>query len=306
VTTSTAAANSAVGLLSPGGGGDTPEAQLASMHYILTGAKNGAIPAYAPTTGFGAVEFRPGAVPVVVLITDANWHDPSGIATTANVLAAFKTNNVKFVGVNAGYKGGVAQSNSFSDALGTGSSVLPAAFGGKCGAGQCCTGYKGAAKAPDAPGGRCRLVFDGGAGDGVSDSIVAAIKAISVGSSYDITYKLSNDPTNAKGPDGAVVDATKFIKHLRAMKEGDPASGCPANAVADTNGDGVDDTFKAITVGTPICFEVIPKMNETVPPLESAQFFNAFIDMVGMPGDVNLGDKRTVVFLVPPKDPGIK
>jgi hypothetical protein len=289
-----------------GGGGDTPEAQIASMHYIVTGAKNGVIPAYAPTTGFGAVEFRPGAVPVVVLITDANWHDPSGIATTANVLAAFKTNNVKFVGVNAGFKGGVAQSNSFSDALGTGSSVLPAAFLGKCGAGQCCTGYKGAAKAPDAPGGRCRLVFDGGAGDGVSDSIVAAIKAISVGSSYDITYKLSNDPTNAKGPDGAVVDATKFIKHLRAMKEGDPASGCPANAVADTNGDGVDDTFKAITVGTPICFEVIPKMNETVPPLESAQFFNAFIDMVGMPGDVNLGDKRTVVFLVPPKDPGIK
>ena len=307
ITTDAKAANSAVALMSAGGGGDEPEAQIASMHSMVTGAANGSIPAVTPAPGtFGAVEFRPGAVPVVVLITDAHWHDPSGIATTANLLTAFKAKNVKFVGINAGYKQGTDQANKFSDSLGTGSAVPPAAFGGKCGAGQCCTGYKGAAKAPDAPGGLCRLVFDAGAGDGVSDGVVAAIKAISVGSSYDITYKLANDPTNAKGPDGAVVDATKFIKYLRAMKEGDAGSGCPAATTYDSNADGIDDTFKAITVGTPICFEVIPKMNDTVPPLESAQFFSAFIDMVGMPGSINLGDKRTVVFLVPPKDPGIK
>jgi hypothetical protein len=307
ITTDTKAASAAVNLMAAGGGGDLPEAQIASMHYIITGAQNGVIPKVTPAAGtFGAVEFRPGAVPVVVLITDAPWHDPSGIATTANITTAFKTNNVKFVAVNAGYKGGVATSQKFADSLGTGAAVPPAAFGGKCGAGMCCTGYKGAGEAPAAPGGLCRLVFDGGAGDGVSDSIVAAIKAISVGSTYDITYKLSNDPTNGKGPDGAVVDATKFIKYLRAMKEGDATQGCPANATYDSNADGVDDTFKAVTVGTPVCFEVIPKMNETVPPLEVAQFFNAFIDMIGMPGAVNLGDKRTVVFHVPPKDPGIK
>jgi hypothetical protein len=306
ITTDPKLANTAVGAMSAGGGGDEPEAQLASMHYIITGAANsGSIPAYTAKTGFGAVEFRPGAVPVVVLITDAHWHDPSGIATTTNVLDAFKKNNVKFVGINAGYKGGVGQSTSFSNALGTGSAVPPSAFGGKCGAGKCCTGYKGAAVAPNGSG-MCPLVFDGGTGDGVSDSVVTAIKAISVGSSYDITYKLSNDPANAKGPDGSVVDATKFIKYLRAMKEGDTANGCPPNPVYDSNSDGVDDTFKSITVGTPVCFEVIPQMNETVPPLETAQFFNAFIDMIGMPGAVNLGDKRTVVFLVPPKDPGIK
>lgn len=303
ITTTTSLVNTAVGAMAAGGGGDYAEAQIAALDYVVTGNANGAIPKVTPPAGsFGAVEFRPGAVPVVVLITDAPWHDPSGTATQAGVTTAYKAKNVKFVNVNVGSKGGVAQANTLSDA--TASNLLPAAFAGKCTAGQCCTGYKGAAIAPDAAGGRCRLNFDGGGGDGVSDSIVTAIQAISVGSTYDITAQLSNDPTN-KAKDGSTVDATKFIASIRAMKEGDASLGCPANATYDADKDGIDDTFKAVTVGTPVCFEIIPKMNDSVKPIAAAQFFNAFIDMIGMPGGVNLGDRRTVVFLVPPEDPGI-
>ena len=87
---------------------------------------------------------------------------------------------------------------------------------------------------------------------------------------------------------------------LRAMDEGDPKQGCPAGAAKDTDGDGVKDTFVAIPVGTPVCFEVIPAKNDFVKPLATAQFFNAFIDVLGMPGSVKL-DKRTVLFEVPPK-----
>jgi len=305
ITTDPKAAQAAVNLMTAGGGADIPEAQLAAMHHTLTGAANGVIKAFTPPAlHFGGVAFRPGAVPVIVQITDADWHDPSGIATTANVTAEFKKNNVKFVGINTGSKGGTARANTMSDAVG--SNLLPAAFAGKCGAGMCCTGYKGAARSPDAAGGRCRLNFDAGSGDGVTDGVVTAITAISVGSTYDITAKPSNDPKNGAGPDGKPVNALDFIKALRAMSEGDPASSCPPNATYDSNGDKIDDTFKAVTVGTPVCFEVIPKMNETVPPLEVAQFFNAFIDVLGMPGSIDLGDRRTVVFLVPPKDPGIK
>jgi len=46
-------------------------------------------------------------------------------------------------------------------------------------------------------------------------------------------------------------------------------------------------------------------MNTTVPPKPQAQFFNAFIDVLGMPGSVKL-DHRVVLFLVPPKDPTAK
>ena len=113
---------------------------------------------------------------------------------------------------------------------------------------------------------------------------------------------MSNDTTNAD-----MVDATKFIKSLRAMDEGDATEKCAAlgaSKVKDTNGDGVADTFIQITAAASnrVCFEVLPKMNDFVAPTNVAQIFRAFIDVVGMPGAVNLGDRRQVLFLVPPKD----
>ena len=128
-----------------------------------------------------------------------------------------------------------------------------------------------------------------------------AIQALSVGSQYDVTAVPSNDPMNAVGEDGKAVDATAFIKALRAMDEGDTANACPPKTAVDTDGDGVKDTFKSVVVGTSVCFEVLPKMNTTVRPKPQAQFYNAFIDVLGMPGSVKL-DKRTVLFLVPPRD----
>ena len=52
-----------------------------------------------------------------------------------------------------------------------------------------------------------------------------------------------------------------------------------------------------------MCFEVNPKMNDFVKPAEAVQFFNAFIDVIGVPGSIKL-DSRSVIFLVPPKRPG--
>ena len=52
-----------------------------------------------------------------------------------------------------------------------------------------------------------------------------------------------------------------------------------------------------------MCFEVNAKQNDTVPPTLAPQFFNAFIDVVGLPGSIKL-DTRSVLFLVPPKEPG--
>jgi hypothetical protein len=152
----------------------------------------------------------------------------------------------------------------------------------------------GAARAATGPGGSCRLNFLHSGGTGVSTGITKAIQAISVGSTYDVTARPSNDPTNADG-----VDATKFMKALRAKDEGDTAQGCPPAPAKDSDGDGIKDTFLAVKVGTPVCFEVIPQQNDTVPPKNVVQFFNAFIDVIGLPGNVNL-DKRTVKFLVPP------
>ena len=315
VTTDIALAKSAVATMSADGGGDEPESQEEGMIHLLTGAaipSDPAVAKHAPAAGtFGGVDFRPGSLPVVVNITDAHWHDQVTIpwfggadtATMDLVVAAFKGANARYVDVtDIHYIDSETdpfpleqQGQELSDK--TNSHVPPASFGGACtgGSGPCCTGQGGAGRPADGPGGDCRLNFEVNDGSGMTVSLVKAIQAISVGSQFDVTAVASNDATN---PDG--VDATKFIKALRAMDEGDASQGCPAHAAKDTNGDSIKDTFLAVVVGTPVCFEILPEKNTTVPPKASAQFFNAFIDVLGMPGSVKL-DRRTVLFLVPPK-----
>jgi hypothetical protein len=300
-TTTVATVQSAINAMSAGGGGDEPEADIASMYHIVTGAAVGTTAAHTPPTGFwGGVNFRPGSVPVVVNITDATWHDPVGGATMAGLQAAMKAKNVRYVGVtDTHFSASVeAQANTLSDA--TSSSLPTTAFGTS---GQCPTGQNGANRPPITVGGMsvCRLNFLINNGAPLTDQVVTAISGIAVGSTFDITAIPSNDTANAGG-----VDATKFIKALRAMEEGYAGETCAPQTgkVKDTDGDGIADTFVQITANKSnrVCFEVIPKMNDFVQPTSVAQIFRAFIDVVGMPGAVNLGDRRQVLFLVPPKD----
>ncbi len=296
-------------------GADGPESQIPAMQHILTGEvlnwPGGSVPAHKPAAGTtGGVDFRPGALPVVALITDISWHDASSspysfpAPTMTTLKAAFLKANARFVDMTTTF-GSETQADELSDAT---KSSLPGAAFGACtagGSGPCCTDTGGKGRAATGPSGTCRLNFrytcSGGTCD-VTTGIVNAIKAISAGSVFDVTATWSNDPLNPPAEAGGPpVDAAKFIKNLRAMKEGDAKAGCPAATTKDTDGDGVDDTFVGVIVGSPVCFEVIPQMNSTVPPKTVAQFFNAFIDVVGMPGAIKL-DRRGVLFEVPPTD----
>jgi len=298
ITTDLKKAQDGVNKLVLHGGYDGPESQIPSMYHVVTGKElawpGGSVPLHKPAAGtFGGVDFRPGSLPIVVLSTDVNWHDDYSFPhpTITDLGKEMVKANVKFVDITSGPED---QANTLSDT--TKSYIPTSAFGTTCAKGQCCTGLSGAARAPTGPGGTCRLNFLHSGGTGVADSMVKAIQAISVGSVFDVTARPSNDPAN---PDG--VDATQFIKALRAMGEGDAVQGCPSATTKDTDGDGIEDTFSSVKVGTPVCFEVLPKMNTTVKPKDTAQFFNAFIDVLGMPGSVKL-DRRIVLFLVPPTD----
>ena len=330
VTTTASKAQSAVNLLNVYFGGDLPEAQYEAMYQYLTGegfswtaGAGGSIAAHSPS----GANFRAGSLPVVVEITDASWH-PSYTAgltthTRDEVVDAFNTKaKAKFVGIQAviektpgaGYDtpcttGATASCDSAQGyveakdlAEATGSVVDPAAIDPTCTT-DCCTGVGGAHVPPDSAG-KCPLVFNAKTdGTGVATGVVKAIQAISVGALFDVTAIPRNDPSNVAS-DGTPVDAvTSFIKNIRAMDEGSPSEGCPSHAAKDTDGDGVKDTFTGVNVGTPVCFEVNPKQNDTVPAAAAVQFFNAFIDVVGVPGSIKL-DTRQVIFLVPPKEPG--
>ncbi len=303
VTTSLALAQAGVAPLKAAGGGDFPEASIAAMEFALTGRENTGIEPHINATlgSFGGVDFRRGSVPVLVNLSDANWHDPSGLATLATLKNAFADTKARFVNIAEGFSDPIeAQADELSDA--TGSHVDAAAFGtvSGCAVGKCCTGKKGVGRTPSGPGGTCRLNFLSEGGNGVSSGIVKAIEAIAIGSSFDVTAKAVNDPTNANG-----VDATKFIKALRAMAEGDPKNGCPAARAKDADGDGINEKFVDLKAGTPVCFEVIPAMNLSVPPNLGPQFFNAFVDVVAVQGNLAL-DRRSVLFLVPPRNADVK
>src|SRR5207248_2138845 len=92
VTTSLSAATSAVAGLIPGAGGDLPESQVAALDYAvsgiaitwpaLNGCAAGSLAAVTDTpTAFGALKFRKGALPMVMEISDAEFHN--GVHTVA-------------------------------------------------------------------------------------------------------------------------------------------------------------------------------------------------------------------------------
>jgi hypothetical protein len=241
---------------------------------------------------------------VIVLITDADWHEVAlspydgrvvGPPAMDDLVSAFLASGAKFIDVTNGASAAPeAQANVLSDR--TSSNVAPEAFGDRCGGG-CCTGIDGERRPATAPEGRCRLNFLHADGAGVSDSIVEAVRALSVGYVIDVVAIASNATSN---PDG--VDATQFIRALRAIEEGDAEKACAAHPAVDDDGDGVKETFRSVILGTRVCFEVLPKQNDVIPATRAPQLFDAWIDVVGMPGSVEL-DRRLVRFEIPPSQP---
>lgn len=66
----------------------------------------------------------------------------------------------------------------------------------------------------------------------------------------------------------------------------------------DRDGDGVRETFEDVAPGTPVCFDIVARMNDVVPPTREPQLFRAAIDVLG--DGVTVLDTREVFFVVPP------
>jgi len=69
-------------------------------------------------------------------------------------------------------------------------------------------------------------------------------------------------------------------------------------ATANDDDDPYPDKFVDVLPGTPVCFDIIPAVNNTVPPAAVPMIYMAYVDVVG--DDVTVLDTREVYFLVPP------
>jgi hypothetical protein len=234
----------ALDAVTTGFGGDGPEAGWESLYSIAGGPPDlsgtgpsgtvwnskfnlAATPPTTPTAGemqgtlYGA-GFRPGSVPIVVIMSDADWHDAPGVpangedglydygsgtdcpsgctnvpsrAATITRLNAIGAHVVGLAVEGGGYPDNRGHYRELAKA--TAAVVKPEDFGPTgaraCGVGACCTGPGGSADSAIPAGSPCPLAYDvtrttvgGQTVCPVSDAIVSGIVALANGLKFDV------------------------------------------------------------------------------------------------------------------------
>jgi hypothetical protein len=330
ITNNSAAITAAVNGLSvsPGGapigcGADGPEAGLEAIYLAATGnGLAGPAPTSVPVnhSGVGGVAFRQGTMPVIVGISDADSHGVGETGTCgtaeaydANVSAyahsraqtktALGAICARFVGIAP--QSATPALNCIAEpyqqdlATTTGARVPPEAwdFTGTrpagCAAGQCCTGFSGAGRAPDAQG-LCPLVFRANLdGTGVSTSIVTGIQMLTRFATFDVTSQTTGVTTDINGnPLPGGYTTANFIKAVTpATYTLPPPPPVLPNPTYDTT------TFHNVTPGTQVGFNV-DAFNDFVMQTDQPQIFRANIQVLA--GGCTPLDQRDVLILVPP------
>jgi hypothetical protein len=140
------------------------------------------------------------------------------------------------------------------------------------------------------------LVYDiPGNGSGLGAQVINAVRDLASGVPMDITVYPVDDP------DDDIDAVAAFIERVEPNVAG--VGGCRGGLrTADSDRDGVLDTFTGVTPGTTVCFDVVPRENTTVEPTDRPQTFIANIQVWG--DHVTLLDERDVYFLVPAVIPG--
>jgi hypothetical protein len=327
------AVQSALSALTASGGGDGPEAGWEALYAIAGGMPSfnnngynsvlplGAIPAGETGGTLPGAGFRAGSVPIVVTVSDAVWHDNTdyGFAapSRANTLLALNKINAHVIGLGAlgTSQTGDPKGAAVATATATGAVVAPGDFGpvgtrpASCAITQCCTGQGGAGETAVTVAGMptCPLGYtvNDNDGSGVSGAVASGIVALANGLKFDIHVVASDvDPNtvdnfveklvpNVSGVGPAMVCLTIPVTSL-----GDNFTGPKATPGADT----VPDTIPGVSHAQQVCFDVIPKTNNTVMNTNMPQLFRARLQVEGVAGGatVNLGTPRDVFFLVPP------
>ncbi|MDI1451073.1 hypothetical protein [Polyangium sp. 6x1] len=309
-------------------GGDNPESHIAAMYRALTDAyllwPGGQLtPAGAPSGRYGTLRFRDGALPILVPITDAPFHNgrrsidasnlhdaydfnglpPFPTPTVDTLITTMKQRGARLIGIsssNGVRMGGDPYEDLAYIADQTSSLVPPSAFGGM----QCGTGPNGAFIVPDGPanpdnpGGTCRLIFDISTdGSGLNDlTLDNGIKALLKSIRFDIRALAT---ANIADPIDAV---DTFITQISVNASGGDDAAQPGvpcfslNAVQQLKDawsgakglvkaqDGVNETALGIVPGQKICFKIVPTPNTTIPQNATAQIFKATLTVKAQNG----------------------
>ena len=246
----------------PDDGGTEP------MFSAIAAVCDPALPPNLPTTGCTG----PGSGVVgcpsfreeavkILVLFSDEPHDITHPGTVAHAVAALTGNNITLIGV---YSSTAARGDMTAAAMGSGSIDRSGA----------------------------PLVFQANAdGTGIDTVVTDAINEIVEGVPLEVTI----DAVDVAGDAG---DALQFILALEANTTGD---GCTDLPTEDRDGDTYHETYPAVTPGLPVCFDVVPRQNDTVMPATVPLVFEAQLTVYG---DGSPLDTRRVFFLVPPEIEG--
>ncbi len=270
-----------------GDGGDGPEAQVEGLYQTASG--EGGLWTWNPTGATfelarrecpaipdergrrrGYPCFRPGSLPIIVMVTDVDFHNGSDAGTRypyqlitpephmlPEAAMAINALGGRYIGVAIQSDSGMSiRDDHTSMATMTGS--------------------------VDASG--SALVFPAPMGS-VGDRVVMAIETLALHTPMDVTTEADDWQPN---PDA--VDATRFIKSITAIEGFGPAAGMGYDHHDTT-------TFYAVVPGTTLQFDV-DFWNDFRMPSTSAQIFRAKIAVIGN-RSARL-DERNVYIIVPP------
>jgi hypothetical protein len=299
MTPSAATAQTAVNRYRTNCGADGPESGVAALYSLATrdtlggysrfatGASASGTPPTCPAGHRGTACFRPDAVPIVIVMTDVDQHNRPGCSCNystsvplvggtrgpswAAMITAMRGLNGRVVGVNT--SGG----RPFLEQLVNETTI-----------------------ASGAPGTAADYVLNASGGTGLSATIVDLVRRAAA-----VPLDVSAQAVDLADP-GETVDAVAaFVDHLEPNATGAPGLTCTGGFAtsdyAGIDGDAFADTFLDVTPGAPVCFDIIPRQNDTVPATLVPQVFRAQINVIG-DGFTPLDD-RVVYFLVPPRIP---
>ncbi len=227
-----------------------------------------------PDGRFGYPCWRPGAVPILVLIADQPFHNGPGYTGSYGgylgydtALPVLQAANIRAIGVSVGTSPQAMLNTIATD-----------------------TG------AVDGAGNPLVSVASGGT---VSEGVVNQIRTLANSTPLDISLVYVDDPSDS------IDSYMAFVDRVVANEAGDAARGCAPRMGEDTDADGNADTFRSVTPGMPVCFDIHTKQNDTVMPTEEPQIFRATLRVLG-DGFTEV-DSRDIFFLVPPviEGPGV-
>ncbi|MBU1533899.1 MSCRAMM family adhesin SdrC, partial [Myxococcota bacterium] len=318
-TTNTTTAQTAVNALALRGGNDYYEAGFQSLYQVAVGTGTTGVPAYAVGGKIGGAQFRPGAVPIVLHITDAPSHSyndyiscagvaNSTVYTDAAVLNALTNIGARVITVDSGGGDSLAQLTNISNT--TGANVPVCAFKNssnvwRCGTNMCCTGSGGAGVA--AQSGRCVLKYViSSTGTGLTEAVVDGIDGIIKYSTFNIFAVVRDDG------DPGTIDTSCFVTRVEAnayiAPPQEPEQSCtPAATPAAFNGSPYNNGFSNFATGTSsasrpgstLTFTVLAENFNCVPPSANTQLYYAYIDLFDQTTGTLL-DTQEVVIVVPP------